>query len=326
MLVLVILTAAFIGAWNGNFFGQRLSNGPTEQISTFTPFAPAVEFQASPKSNENFQPTQTLAETPLEPVGSVCGQKDLMNVLMLGIDEHEQADVIRILQVNFPLKKILVLSIPRDFWVPIPGLAEHNITEGRINASYGYGEYFFGPGEGIVEMSRTVTANYGLRIDRYVVFYFSDVIEAIDTVGGVDINLDKPIGSYDYVGHFHFDGKSALEFAKVREADNDDYRIDRQSVIINSLYQKLILPENFVKLPALGMKFLAQKTIQTDFSLKDVFSASCLAKDVNESSIFFKDIPNELFTASRSSSGGYIRIPSPEAATYIQDLIINQNY
>jgi len=326
VLLLVILTVALFALWNGNLFGKRLSNIPDSQILTFTPFAPAVEFKSTPAANFIAQPTPEPTENQGKPLEEVCGQTDVMTVLMLGIDEQAQSDVIRIVQVNFPLKKILMLSIPRDFWVPIPGLAEYNITEGRINASYGYGEYFFGPGQGIVEMSSTVIANYGIPIDRYVVFYFSDVIEAIDAVGGVDVHLDKPIGGYNYVGSYHFDGKSALEFARLREADNDDFRIDRQSLIINSLYQKLILPENLVRLPGLGIKFLTQKTIQTDFSLKDVYNAVCLANAMDENAIIFKDIPNELFRSTTSSTGGYIRIPSPEVTTYIQDLILFKNY
>jgi LCP family protein required for cell wall assembly len=326
LILLVVLSILFFILWNGNFYGGHLPDATVEQIKTFTPLAPLTISGATPPQAEVaiVTPVPTKQKDPAAP--SVCGQSGVMDILLLGIDEHAQSDVIRILQVNFSQEKILVLSIPRDFWVPIPDMSQHNITEGRINAAYGYGEYFNGHGQGIVESSHTITANYGINFDRYVVFYYSDVIEIIDLVGGVDVNLPGPIGGYDYSGVHHFDGKAALDFAQVRDLDNDDYRIDRQSVIINAVYQKMILPENLAKIPGLGIKLLGQKTIQTDFSLKDVYLAACLAKAVGQDSMIFKDIPNNLFTAATSSSGGYIRIPSPAVTTYIQDLIISQNY
>lgn len=323
-ILFIISATGFYILWNGTIFGTKLPEFSKVAVQTFTPFSPNDKSEMTRQPAE-IQATLEPNATPLPSVKSVCGQKEPMTILLLGIDENEQADVIRLVRVDFTQKRILVLSIPRDFWVPVPGLGEHGITQYKINATYGFGEYFNGKGQGVIKFSETIYANYGISFDRYAVFHFSDFEKLVDAVGGVDINLGGEIGNYDISSYHHLDGKSAREFAQMRDADNDDYRIDRQSLIISSLFQKLTLPENLVKLPGLGIQFLQEKTIISDLSLRDLTTFTCFAKVLDGDSLIIKDIPNELFTG-RMLDGLYVRIPSPAATTYIQDLMINGNY
>ena len=320
----VISAIGFIFLWNGSLFGAKLPEFTKVEVQTFTPLSPISESEMTPQQAEIQAARETQEPSPPS-ARSVCGQKAPMTILLLGIDENEQADVIRLVRVDFLQKRILVLSIPRDFWVPVPGLDEHGITRYKINATYGFGEYYNGKGQGVVKFSETIFANYGVTFDRYAVFHFSDFEKMVDAVGGVDINLDGYVGGYNLTGYHHLDGKAAREFAQMRDADNDDFRIDRQSLVIGSLFQKLTQPDNLLTLPHLGLKILQEKTVISDFSLRDVVTFTCLAKQLDGGSLVLKDIPGELFTAS-SSNGLYIRIPSPGAATYIQDLILNGNY
>lgn len=324
-LIVAILAAGFVVLWNSSLFGKKLPEFSGSQLQTFTPLSSASTSESTalpPADLGIIQEIQTPTQSSLE---SVCGQKEPMNIVLLGIDGNEQADGIRLIRVDFVQKRILVLSIPRDIWVPVPGMGMHGITESKINATYGYGEYFNGLGQGIVEFSRTIYENYGVTFDHYVVFHKSDVIKLVDRVGGVDINLNGSIGGYDISGYHHLDGKETQAFVEMRDADNDDYRIDRQSLVMNSLFKKLTQPENLVKLPGLGLEILQEKSIITDFSIKDVSTFTCFARALNSDSLVFKDIPGELFTAS-SKDGLYIRIPSPEMTSYIRELMINGNY
>ena len=68
------------------------------------------------------------------------------------------------------------------------------MTQNKINASYGYGEYYLGTGKGVVQTSFTLFQNFGVEFDRYAVFHFSNFEEMIDAVGGVDLNLSEAIG------------------------------------------------------------------------------------------------------------------------------------
>jgi LCP family protein required for cell wall assembly len=332
LVVIILLCFGGYFLWNGSLFGKKLPEfvhkptlaegllqtqplqETTREIPLVTPMVAASPIVLS---------TPTPLPDNLKPV---CGQKEPLIILVLGIDENEQSDVIHLVRVDFIQRRILVLSIPRDFWVPIPDMEQYNITEFKINAAYGYGEYFKGSGQGIVETSKTIFQNYGVSFDRYVVFHFSNFERMIDAVGGVDIVLDAPIGAYGYAGKTHLDGKTALDYARNRNSDNDLYRIDRQTEIIKSLFAKLILPENLLKLPGLGLEFVGDKTVISDFSIRDVSNFVCFAGELGNVSLVMRDIPKELYQPAHTNTGRFIFIPSTEVKTYIQNLIINGNY
>ncbi len=333
LLVIVVLAGLFYLVWTNPLFGSRLPRFTGQLLQTFTPL-PAVSTSmsatglAATTTGPQISDHGKTEENPLNatPSPAVCGQTEPMFILGLGIDEVEQADVIRLIRVDFTDRRVLVLSIPRDFWVPIPGLEQYNITQFRINAAYGYGEYFNGRGQGVVKFSETIYYNYGITFDHYGAVHFDVFKQLIDAVGGVDFYLDGPIGAYSSKGNHHMDGKTALEFVRLRKADLDRYRIMRQSVIMNALIEKLRQPENLKKLPALGFKVLNEKGVVTDLTLRDVYTFICFIQELDKDSLVFVDIPTDLYTPNTTNYGRHVKLPSPEATTFIQDKIINGNY
>lgn len=360
-LIIVVLFGVISILWNSSLFGKQLPDFVNANLTTLNPVATTVlsgttEEVVETQEGESVVETESVletesvqvegsgqvvqAETPTKTkakklsgvsssgasANAVCGQTEPMFLLGLGIDEQEQADVIRLIRVDFVEKRILMLSIPRDFWVPIPGMSKYNITQFKINAAYGYGEAFFGKGQGVVAFSDTIYQNYGVTFDRYGVFHFSNFVDLINAVGGVDIVLDKPVGAYGITGTTHLDGEAALEYARNREADNDIFRARRQSVIIKALVKKMLLPENIGKLPGLGIKFLNDKTVFTDFTIKDIYSFVCLASKITGDSLVTMEIPPTLYKFGRTNFGRSILLPSLEVKPYIQDLILNGNY
>ncbi len=332
LIVLAVLAAGGYYLWTGSLFGKRLPTFRGESIETFTPLVTSVPVDATievalvtpvPQVTPMVLNTPTALPVDVKPV---CGQKQPMILLGLGIDENEQADVIRIVRVDFIERKILILSIPRDFWVSIPGLSKYNITQFKINAAYGYGEYFLGQGQGVVQQANTLNHNYAISFDRYVVFHFSNFERMIDAIGGVDIVLEEPIGAYGTAGVTHLDGKTALNYAQNRKNDNDLFRIKRQTEIIKGLYSKMIQTENIIKLPGVGVEFLGDRSVLTDLSLQDVITFTCLAGEIDDLSLVFRDIPPELYQSARTNTGRFIFVPSDQVTSYIQDLVINGNY
>ncbi len=325
-LILVIIFIFICGylLWTSPFFGRSLPEFTGEPINTFTPLPDTTALPAT-GGTLAIEPDKQLEKTQAAPdeILPVCGQTEPMMILALGIDEVEQADMIRVVRVDFVNRNIQVLSIPRDFWVPIPGLEEHNITQFRINAAYGYGEYFNGPGQGVVKFSETMFQNYGIIFDRYVVAHFSNFVDLVDQIGGVDIYLEEPIGAYASAGHHHYDGKSALLFVRQRTADLDAYRIQRQSAILKGLFQKLSQPEYLVKLPGMGLRFIQDKTVVTDLRLQDVSTFTCFIREINRDSLIFVDIPYDLYTPMVTNYGRHIKVPKSEATIFIQEFIQN---
>ena len=99
---------------------------------------------------------ESLSQTPSAAEQTACSSVGALSALVLGIDENEQADAIRLMRLDFEEERISVVSIPRDFWVPVVDMQEHGIQFGRINATYGYGEFYNGDGGGIESLTRNI--------------------------------------------------------------------------------------------------------------------------------------------------------------------------
>ncbi len=89
-------------------------------------------------------------------------------------------------------------------------MGAYSITEGRINATYGYGETLLGKGKGITSLMDNLTYNFGVSFDHYLVLNLQrDQSHYIDKIGGVVIHLDQAVSdgwSNFSSGDHHFDG------------------------------------------------------------------------------------------------------------------------
>ena len=60
---------------------------------------------------------------------------------------------------------------------------------------------------------------------------------------GLSIDPDDPFDlGYFPKGDHHFDGETAIRFARIRMMDNDYYRTIRQSMVLEALWKKIISP------------------------------------------------------------------------------------
>jgi len=66
------------------------------------------------------------------------------------------------------------------------------------------------------------------------------------------------------------DGATAMEFVRIRFPDTDAYRVDRQTLLMQSVIAKLKDPANFMLLPGLWVSLLADQSLITDLSLSNV--------------------------------------------------------
>jgi LCP family protein required for cell wall assembly len=213
-----------------------------------------------------------------------------MNVLVLGSDTRTndytsgRADFIRAMRLDFHNETIRMLSVPRDLWVPIPGLADRGVYESRIDEAYAYGNYFELPGLGPSLMADTLNLNLGLTFDHYVVVNFAAVEAGIDAIGGLDIDLPEDIDGthqgfpYFKAGPNHMDGKTLVQYVRIRYIDNDLYRIDRQNQVLLALREKLLSPNLVPALPDLIAAMT--KLINTDLSPAQLSEMICLGRRV----------------------------------------------
>jgi LCP family protein required for cell wall assembly len=166
-------------------------------------------------------------ESPQEPV----------TILILGLDTRDtlndrgRADIIMMLYLDPEEITGSLLSIPRDTLVDIP---DHG--EDKINAAYAYG------GEEL--MIKTINSFLGAEINHYVTMDFEGFIQLIDALGGVDINIERPLvdpksGANFSAGNHHLTGEQALSYTRSRSTELGDIgRIQRQQQLFKELLKQ----------------------------------------------------------------------------------------
>jgi LCP family protein required for cell wall assembly len=153
----------------------------------------------------------------------------------------------------------VLISIPRDSYVPIPGHGDN-----KINAALAYG----GPSL----LAQTVENVTGLRIDHYMGIGFGGLVNVVNTVGGVQICLPAAIkdlnsGADFKAGCQNMDGVQALAFVRDRHsfADEDLQRIEDQRAFLKALLDKATSPSVYLNpFTALPFGSAAASSISVD--------------------------------------------------------------
>ncbi|MFZ2032322.1 MAG: LCP family protein [Candidatus Dormiibacterota bacterium] len=241
-----------------------------------------------------------------------------INVVLYGYggDQHSGAfltDSIMVITIQ-PLQgrapEVAEISVPRDWMVTIP-LRNGKSTQQRINFAYAAGMLGEGPQpasavDAGAAVADPVLANVlGIGINYFVGVDFNAFKQAVDAVGG--INIDVPTGFTDYqypagecdlgncayetvrfkAGMQHMNGATALIYARSRHGNNgqgsDFARSRRQQQIIVALRSQIESLGGFGKLPdvinALGSNVL------TNLTIGDAESLYSLVNGVNPASI-----------------------------------------
>lgn len=149
-----------------------------------------------------------------------------------GVTERSRSDVNIMAVINRDTHKILLVSTPRDYYVPlsISGGAKDKLTHAGI-----YG----------VDVSmETLEMLYGVDINYFFRLNFSGFIDMIDALGGIDVYSEKeftvdPIATY-HIGYNHLDGLEALAFARERYSfsEGDFQRGRNQMAVIKAVVEK----------------------------------------------------------------------------------------
>lgn len=150
------------------------------------------------------------------------------------------SDSIMLLHLGGP--KPVLLSIPRDSYVPIPGHG-HN----KLNAALGIDG---GSPKLLIETIESVT---GLKIDHYMGIGFGGLVKVTNAVGGVRMCLPSAVndsfsGVHLQPGCQNLNGPQALSFVRDRHsfATGDLQRIQDQRAFLNALLKKATSPAVFL--------------------------------------------------------------------------------
>jgi LCP family protein required for cell wall assembly len=149
-----------------------------------------------------------------------------VNVLLLGIgggvhDGPNLTDTIIFASIDPKNNKVNLVSIPRDLWVP-----ELTTYVKKINSAYSDGESK-SKGGGLIEAKAIVRKVTGQEVDYGIRIDFSGFTKAIDTIGGLDINVDNTFDDYVYPisgkedDSCGFSDKDIADFVATASAETD---------------------------------------------------------------------------------------------------------
>jgi LCP family protein required for cell wall assembly len=198
--------------------------------------------------NGKLNKTVTLPATTLTSAGTnwlIAGSDQRTGIsrgeraqLHLGADGADASDSLMLLHMG--TGKPVLISIPRDSYVPIPGHGSN-----KINAALAIG--------GPTLLVQTVESVTGLKIDHYMGIGFGGLADVVSAVGGVQMCVKTavpadPTGDSGFnglaAGCHNLNGTQAIAFVRDRHsfATSDLQRIQDQRAFLSALLSKATSP------------------------------------------------------------------------------------
>ncbi|MHB0871435.1 MAG: LCP family protein [Chloroflexota bacterium] len=284
-------------------------NGDTAQLRASS--AAATDISGLPAGNGNlFALTQEEA-------------KGRLTILLLGIDQKEwereepaRSDSIIVVSIDPESKRVAMISIPRDLYVEIPGFGFD-----RINAANAFGDANGYPGGGPALAMDTIEHNFGLHIDYYARIDFQGFQRLVDSLGGVTVNVERPIYDTHYpadpargyttisipAGVQQMDGRVALQYARSRFTENDFGRARRQQILLMAIRDRAMQIDAIPKLPALLGTMMDMA--ETNVPLQESMRLARLANDIDQNRVRTLVIDDNLATPFTGEGGAYLLEP-----------------
>lgn len=260
-----------------------------------------------------------------------------INVLLLGIggpghDGANLTDTILLASIDPINDKAVLLSVPRDLWVRVPGGGSQKINAAYANAiERSKSKTQAGQqSDGITQLDKTLQPVLnGVKIHYHVLLDFSAFRQMVDALGGVTVNVPETL--YDptiawenkrnpYIarkGQQTFNGQQALLYVRSRETSSDFARGERQRLVIAAVKQKAFSAGTFsnpFKVSSL-LDSLGQN-VYTDFSSSDI---KCMYKQMatiapgSMQSLDMVEPPNNFLTTANVRG---LSVVQPRAGLY----------
>lgn len=239
------------------------------------------------------------------------------------IEQTSRSDVNIIATVNPKTHQVLLVTTPRDYYVPIPGVS-HGEPDKLTHAG----------NHGVDVSMKTLEELYQVEIPFFVRINFTSLIEIVDQLGGVDVNSEYAFTTSRNSEHVmdvseginHFNGEEALAFSREREnvPGGDNQRGKNQQAVITAMIKKMISPQMLLK--ANGIIDSVSGNVETNMSEKQI--QSLIKMQLNKGGSW-----NIYSVAAEGSGGGkdycysipgqlvYVTYPDEDSVAHIQDLI-----
>ena len=224
---------------------------------------------------------------------------NIETILLLGSDNDAKFDPNNVLTqtdiliiLNNTTKKIYLVSMPRDFWIPVNGVSG---GYAKLDEVSGYG------GFGLT--ISTIESDFNIKIDNYAWVGLTGFVKVIDTFGGINIDVNHPVVDYNYpndisgsnpyssirlyipAGLQHLDGITALEYVRSRHGDllGDFGRSARQQQVLLTLEKKIQDFNLISKIPEIANDLNGY--VRTDMTVQEITGLLPVLANIKQYSI-----------------------------------------
>ena len=249
-----------------------------------------------------------------------------VTVLLVGVDfapgrTHSLTDTMLVATLEPESGEVAMISIPRDLYgVP---LGDDRVYNDKLNslmsraaadpATYPRG----GPGS----LKAAIGELLGTRIHYVAAIDMEGMRELIDTLGGVDVVVERTINDTGYrdpvtgqrgffieAGPHHLDGATAMAYVRSRKAagENDFTRAERQQQVLTAIATQLTAGNLLVTLP--GLLDTVRDNVATDIPERRIAEIAAAGQDAD-----LADIERVVLTPD----DGYVWVEPASAAGYV---------
>jgi LCP family protein required for cell wall assembly len=201
--------------------------------------------------------------------------------------QGQRSDTIMVVHADPANDRTVILQIPRDLRVAIPG---HGVD--KINSAFDYG-----PNVTV----QTVEKLTGFRINHYVEVNFTGFERLVDALGGVPICIDKPMSDQlaglhlPHAGCYNLQGPQALAFVRARHVAGDtipDFsRISRQQQFMRAVINKVLSLGAFTKIFALAHAIQDNVKVDDKLNIDDLQELTNRMAQVGQRGVIFRVVP-----------------------------------
>lgn len=259
---------------------------------------------------------------------------DRINVLLLGIRGVDDpyggslTDTILLASYQISTSKIALISIPRDLYIKLP--FQNNWV--KINEAYAEGLKFGGERGGLELARHAVQRITGIAINHVVRVDFEAFKMAVELVGGIEVDLEKPFEEKEQfkgAGTFYLpagkntlNSEQALYYVRSRYSTSDFDRAKRTQQVLLALKDKILNNKTLYNINKINdILNILGKHVRTDMSISQMKEYFSLYNHID-----FSKVKNKVFTddpsgqlISKVINGVYVLLPKDGTFDKIQE-------
>jgi LCP family protein required for cell wall assembly len=312
--LIVVVTLAGLMVWNGYVKFHKVFHGKSVVAALAT------------------KPTATPAQLAGEGGGRV-------NILLAGISGTgtygaNLTDTLAVLSIDPVNEKATIVNLPSDLWVQQPTQVPYvnkqeqlnAVYEGSLDSANGVNTNPDATQAGLDSLDQVVEKVAGVNINYNLLINFQAFQQAIDTVGGVSVNVptelyDSTLAWKDHVspviakaGVQQMDGNQALLYVRSRQAPNGVTQVQRELEVLTALKDKVLSVSTWSNPSKLeDLMSTLGSNVYTDMSIEGAGQLYGIMGKIGDSNITSADLIGSSINLLTSQQEGNVTVAVPVA-------------